>query len=80
VPADVPAGAMPEVRKQRVHAHFVLRVEVDELGLAVLERDGVVRLDLHRARGSAAQAHRRVIARVQQRNKRQHNDDRGFHV
>jgi len=80
VPADVPARTVPKVGKQRVDTHLGLRVEEHELGFAVLERDGIVGLDLLRPRGIAAEAHGSVIPRVQQRKGHEHDDKRGFHA
>ena len=71
---------MAEVGKQRVHANFALRVEVDELGLAVLERDGIVRLHLKGAQRGTAEAEHRVISRIEQRAQQQHGDNGGFHM
>ena len=84
VPDEIPARTVSKVGEQGVDAHLILRLQEHELGLAVFERDGIVRLDLYVSKRLAVSGHpvaqRNVIACVQERAACDHEDKHGLHV
>ena len=44
---DIPARAVPRVRKERVHTDLRLGIQEVQLGFAILETDGIVALDFY---------------------------------
>src|ERR1017187_6502544 len=76
VPAGVPAGLYPELRKHGIGATDVVVARVVVLGPSILQLDDVVGVDRHRAEGVArgnAEPHLQKVGQIQ--NARKNNDD-----
>src|SRR5664280_1491000 len=68
VPAGVPAGLYPELRKHGVRATCVMVARVVVLGPSILQLDDVVGMQCHRAKGVAgryAKADREKVGQIQ---------------
>src|SRR5664279_1535200 len=68
VPAGVPAGLYPELRKHGIRATYVMVARVVVLGPSILQLDDVVGVQCHRAKGVAgryAKADREKVGQIQ---------------
>jgi len=82
VPAGVPAGLYPELRKHGIGATDVVVARVVVFGPSILQLDNVVGVYRHRAEavaGGNAEPHRQEVGQIQNARKNNGDDKNAFH-